>query len=192
MVNNNTNPCHNKKQNGLSVIEALVSISVFAMLSLVAVTFFFRITQLQSKNIVSNDTINEAQNLLKTLTNQIKHTKQIMEGNPQLTTLDYSNQIYTTEALALRQNDDSILIFQRNDNFQLVSKIGNLSNPNPTILNGSNVRIDHLSFEITPGTTVKPPAVTVFLKVSAINNDQGKPRLSASIDLQTTVVVRAY
>ncbi|HDS11389.1 MAG TPA: hypothetical protein ENN77_00620, partial [Candidatus Wirthbacteria bacterium] len=138
MVNNNTNPCHNKKQNGLSVIEALVSISVFAMLSLVAVTFFFRITQLQSKNIVSNDTINEAQNLLKTLTNQIKHTKQIMEGNPQLTTLDYSNQIYTTEALALRQNDDSILIFQRNDNFQLVSKIGNLSNPNPTILNGSN------------------------------------------------------
>lgn len=169
-----------KTSPGVSLIEALIALSIFALLSVVSVTVFFTLTKNQTKVNVSNDTYAEAQNLLKRLTTEIRQTRFID------TDCTSSNQI------ALAMNDGSTQVYTVNDDSEFVLREGCPVEPGETILSSPNIRIDQLSFRLNPTADTKPPTVTVSIKVSAATSTSGKPQLSASVDLETTIGLRSY
>ncbi|HNT29543.1 MAG TPA: prepilin-type N-terminal cleavage/methylation domain-containing protein [bacterium] len=166
-------------QAGTSLIEALVAISIFAVLALAAIAVFFSLTKTQTKTTISGETYTQAQTILKEITMDARQARMIKD--------DYTE----ASQLALQMNDNSIIIYDWEAE-SLYRKRGLPTDPNPLRLNSDQVRITSFSVEVTKGGIGKPDAVTVSLSAESVDNDGTKPQLRAAVDLQTTVVLRSY
>ena len=172
----------------MSVIEALVAITIFSFMTMIAMSVLTTISRSQKKTTIANDVYGSAQEMMD---NIVQITKQ---SNDTLTSVgpQGNQQACVNSCLALLQPDGSTVIFTL-VNKQLLMLKSDLNDPSPTRLSSPNVNVDNLTFTINrPAINPPPPSVSIGLDVSAITSDPKHPQLSASTHLQNVIVLRNY
>lgn len=172
------NQSNREGQRGTSLIELLVGISIFAILTSVATTILFNLIQTQTKNNVATDTYSTAQDIMSDLASTIRSARLIEE------------ELTTEEQLAVRNNENDTVIFSLEEG-TIFLRVGT-DDEQPLALNGPSVLVTDLRFRVTENPSLGPPAVTIFLGLESQGNSTGKPALRAELDLTTTVSLRSY
>lgn len=166
------------KQAGSSLIELLVGMAIFALLTSMTVTIFFNIIQLQTKNAIATETYSAGQVIMSDLTRSIRSAKAII---PELT---------SENSLALRNNDNEVLLFYLQEGKVFLAS--GEDDPAPIALNGDNIQVERLFFRVTEPVSYGPEAVTIQVSVNSQSKTSNKASLQAQISLSTTVSLRAY
>jgi prepilin-type N-terminal cleavage/methylation domain-containing protein len=180
------------RQAGLTLIETLVVLTIFTIISFIAVSSIVSIVRNQQKTSTTNETYASAQQVMNQITQVIRRSRAVVthvDTNPDTDPADC-----VTNCLALVQNDGSRVIFRMGGDGAVEELANSLTDPTPERLSSPAVRVQNLNFVITDvdPAALPPPAVTVSFTSEAATNSTGRTSLSASISLESTVVLRAY
>lgn len=175
---------HNRKRRGLTLIETIVTLAIFMILSFVAMVALVSIIRTQSRTTISSEVQGSAREMMNQLTLHIRRSKDLV------TTIDSTDDCMSN-CLGLRLNDESVVVFRLEDGVLL--RYEEDFSSQPIQLTDPNVVVDSLIFDIlqSPQTGI-PPAVNITLRVNAASGASGSSAYSATQTLENTVVLRTY
>ena len=158
-----------KNNKGFTLVELIVAVSVFSLLSIVMGGIYLSFTKSQTRTKASQSLLNDAQYVLETLAKDFK-----------------SNEITncTPEEITTKEENGSVKTFTYSDN-----KI-NVNTVNTVSLNDTrNFIVTYLNFNCNVDDDNVQPIVTIVMEVENVTLDlSGK----VSYKLQTTISSRIY
>lgn len=174
---------HHPKQSGFTLIEALVSVAIFAVVVSMAAVLFLSVTNAQRKATNQEKIMREVRQATESISRLVR-----------MSVVDYGR--YEDEgieitggpgALFLVNNSDQVGFWLDEDSKRIIYQRGNTSG----YLTAEDVTISNLQFFIGPSDPDQetwPTQVTVLLKT-----ERAGERGSADVmETQTTVVTRHY
>jgi len=174
-----------EKRPGLTLIETIVTLTIFMFLSFVAMVALVSIIQSQSRTTVTNEVQGSAREMMNQLTLHIRRAKAIV------TEIDVPADC-TGDCLGLMLNDNSIVLFVLED-AAVFRYEGGFDDPSPIRISDPNVLVETLNFSILQSPQVGiPKAVNLTLRVNAKSGATGSSAYSATQTLESTVVLRTY
>ena len=185
-------PRQQPKSQGLTLIETLVVLTIFTVISFIAVSSIVSIVRQQQKTSTTNETYASAQQVMNQISQIIRRSREValhVDADP-----DSEMPDCVDNCLALVQNDGTKVIFKMGPDGAVVQLKNTLADPAPERLSSPAVLVDNLNFVITDvdPAVLPPPAITVSFSSYAASGSTGRASLSASINLESTVVLRAY
>jgi len=201
----------NNKNKGFTLVEILVSLFVFSLLSIAISGIYIAFSKAQANTKSSQELLNDMQYSMEMMTREIRNNE-IIEFNPDCSLLIYNNY---SSCILLKREDNSIFAFavQESESGEYSSLYyldlvyssyiipsyylaGSKSKTKllDEVLN--NADINSLIFKISPSTNPynnesinQHPRVTIGLKVDYISERETE---QVSYFLQTTVSSRIY
>ena len=175
--------------NGTSLIEFVVSMSIFTTVLMATTGAYFSYSTGSRKSFASQNVIDEGRFLLDTMSKEMRSGRKFLPysdtatNNIEFTDAENNTIKYQVENAKLGKNINS----KKDDNNNLIFDQ----------VTSDQIKVDKLNFNIignktkedgTPDDTLQPK-VTISLKLSNLN-DSGKSELNSSIELQTTISQR--
>jgi len=179
--------------NGTSLIEFVVSMSIFTTVLMATTGAYFSYSTGSRKSFASQNVIDEGRFILDTMSKEMRTGKDFLQctiNTGGAETVDYTC-INFTDA-----ENNIIKYMLKNKSIQKTTSTPAISPGTPgttteNSITSDQIKVDRLNFIIVgniPNDTLQPK-VTISLKLSNLN-DSGKSELNSSIELQTTISQR--
>lgn len=177
-------PLNFKNQNGFSLIEIIIAISIFIMVLTVATTAFVNNSSYQKRITALQDAENNARYILEVMAREIRLARDIDNGQRSIALgdNDFSFKNYKDDAVIYCSSDAGGNCVSGGD------YLARMAGGAGQVLNTSSVRIKNLNF-ITNNFADSPARqkiITIFFTAESANNPDIK------IDIQTSVTARIY
>jgi len=172
------------KNSGLTLIETLVAMSIFAVVISIAIGVFVSGSSSQKKILEFNTTQREAGYLMETISRELRMAIAISDGTDGNT--DQQNN--SDSSIEFTNYDEYLMEYCRSDvNGNCTDgDSGDYFARDGEVINSSDIKIDHLRFYVTDDFNQVQPIVTVSLKVKSVNQS------GIEFTLQNSVSMRLY
>lgn len=169
-----------RKNNGLLIIEVLISVAIFSFILLVVISFLFSVTDSNSKTKADREVGENARTVLDQMTYEIRSAKSVY------TPTTTSSQLSLETSRYLPADEVSTFI----DFFLCGSAIClKKESQNPIALTSDSVQATNLSFSQISNNG--KPSIKINLTVD-YDNPSNNPNSSSSITLTSTASLRSY
>ena len=158
-----------KNNKGFTLVELIVAVSVFSLLSIVMGGIYLSFTKSQARTKAAQSLLNDAQYILEVLSKDFK-----------------SNEIIScsTNEIETKEENGSVKIFTYSDNTISVNT------GTPVVLNNnSKFKITYLDFNCNISDDNIQPIVTIVMEVENVTLNLSE---KVSYKLQTTISSRIY
>ncbi|MBI3459055.1 hypothetical protein HY061_02215 [Candidatus Azambacteria bacterium] len=171
---------NSKFQNGTSLVEFIVAMSIFTTVLMAATGAYFSYSAGSRKSFASQNVIDEGQFILDTMSKE-------MRTGTNFTYLQNSDNSINNKTISFTDAFGGFIKYQLNNN--KIEK--NINNSGFESITSNQIKINNLIFNIA-GNTLNDqlqPKITVSVQLSN-KNDSGKNELNSLINLQTTISQR--
>jgi len=161
---------HRSSFTGFSLIEILVAVGLFSVISAVAVQAIFSSLASSRKADVSIDVRENAEAALATIERRIRGARSIVTCGPNMSSIEYVNPDDSVEILVCDMPNSSVTI-------------------NGDRLTNDAVNVTTCSFSCTEAGPGKPPEIDIALSVQGASRSGAE---QASVRFMTKVLLRTY
>ncbi len=178
---------------GFTLIEILVAITLFALVSVVASGIFINVNNLQQNTASLERLQSDGRYILEKMAREIRGRKIDFKGS------GISAIKHETANLVFKPDEQDIsagISWDSNEKNLMYSVVAGTDQPQSAALNASDIEVTEANFMIQPGDDPETgffpgiqPRVTIILKLT---NRNASPRYRKELILQTTISSRFY
>lgn len=170
------------KNSGLTLIEVLVAMSIFAVVISVAIGVFVSGSSAQRRILEFNATQREANYLMETVSRELRMATAIGAG-------EGVGANSTDSDIEFTNYDEDVIEYCRSDSSGSCDSNGEYFSRGGEVINSPDIKIDHLIFYVThnfSNVPKKQPLITVVMKIKSTGSS------GAELTLQNSVSLRLY
>ena len=172
------------KNSGLTLIEVLIAMSIFAIVISVAIGIFVSGSSSQKKILEFNTIQREAGYLMETVSRELRMAIAISDGTDGNT----NQQNNGNSSIEFTNYDEDLVQYCRSDAGGNCTNndSGDYFSRDGEVINSPDIKIEHLRFYVTDDFDQTQPIITISMKVKSIN------QYGAEFILQNSISMRLY
>lgn len=178
-----------KNKKGITLLEIMVSVSIFSFMILAATGIFQMVIESQRRAIAAQNTQESIRYFLEVLSKELRSAKKGVADECAGTDKVYggsSNSLIFLKHDVVDDVDVCLRYYKQGDNLMLERKVGILASTTASTLS-NKVKVTNLNLA-TVNDLLKQPMATILLEVEAVGKDLHKEPLK----IQTTISSRFY
>lgn len=154
-----------RRQQGLTLIEVLVYVSVLAMVSTVLILFTIRIIKVNNRTQLTITALNNARSAVATITKEIRHANGVYTPTSTLSSHPGQLSLSTTEELPTDENTTYVDFYLDDERLYIKRE-----SQSPQLIISEQFKITNLVFTSVPGGEAHSIHITLTLVPAVLDN----------------------